>query len=179
MIRKLKKQQSLNNFVFYTSLLIGNIRMKLTQKYRILAILLSLALISSTLGINVYSHICHSQDRVDVSIFQSQSTEDCSYCQSKENTCCIETKKCCETTKSEKEKSCCEHKSEFVKLDFDTINYDKISIDLIKFVISENLFTYLVKSPDLSYLFKPDRHFSGISPPFSKSFLHFISLMIE
>lgn len=147
-------------------------------KNRILSVALSLIMLSSSLGINIYSHICHSMGRVDISIISADSLEHCSICMADGTLSCEIQKSCCDKEDSKQKKKCCEHKSSFHKLDFDSINYESITLSVSQELIS-SVIPQIMSSLNLCGTLKPDKHFSGISPPFSKNYLHFISMLIE
>lgn len=150
--------------------------MNISAKHRISALLLALTLLSSAIGINIFTHTCQSMGRVDISLFSADNSHACSFCQPMEKSCCSSESKSCS---SMQDGECCLHDTEYIKLDFDTTISEIISKIIIPISFESINYSDFQTNHATYHVIKPEKHFSGISPPFSKHFIHFISLMIE
>ncbi len=140
---------------------------------RIPALVLILSICTSSMGINIYTHICHSRGSVDISIFEGQENNSCSICSEVNKSCCIKQGKELSNDK------CCEHKITFLKLLIETLTIEKYftSIDSCQ-NISLDYFN-IFKLSNIFITQKIAAHYSGISPPVADDFLHFISSLKE
>ncbi len=137
------------------------------------ALVLILSICISSLGINVHTHICHSRGSVDISIFEVHENGSCSICLEVNESCCIEQAK--ELSKD----TCCEHKISFLKLLIETLTIEKYITSIDSY---QNISLDYFNIFELSNIFitqKIATHYSGISPPVTNNFLHFISSLKE
>ncbi len=154
----------------------------------IVAISLLLNIFISTLGINIFTDTCTSMQLTDVTInIDNDSQISCSNClTSIEETCCssvMDDHKSCvaesgDLYATEFESNCCSNETEFVKLTFDSeYSVSKIlvqtNLQVLEF-LGCDFFELPYSLKQSFYKFK-----SGISPPYTSTYIHFICSMLE
>ncbi|MDA3843882.1 MAG: hypothetical protein PF588_05885 [Candidatus Kapabacteria bacterium] len=159
----------------------------------IISFLLSASLLVSTIGINLSIHTCKAAGRTDVSVNFLQANADaddpCPKCAATETALCCETEivesDCCSKhnppqPKPEiKKDRCCDEFSKLIQSQYDIETISNISIPVTYSFIS-------IESPILeSVESAPDNadivlsQYSGIPPPYSSTYLRYISSIRE
>jgi hypothetical protein len=146
--------------------------------YKTAVILLTLSLMFSSVGINLYTHVCHTKGITEVSVVPSGNLEVCSECSANDQECRTDLRDCC-SSHVESQTPCCEHNSQFLKAshEFVTLEITEIKAPIyILGLVSQSVLHKIIKYIDYS---KTTTHYSGISPPFQDNFRHFISSLTE
>lgn len=159
----------------------------------IVVVLLSVNILLSSMGMNLFIHTCKAADIIEYSLFHHNSDNgfDCPYCSDSEiehscnmnetekNSCCANEEKEKSDTFSYGLEDCCNESSEFIKVIVESNALPEINIDFHSFVIEEQIFEIisLFESPVNSLEFL--KHYSGISPPYESNYIHYISSILE
>ncbi len=141
-------------------------------------ILLTLSLMFSSVGINLYTHVCHTKGITEVSVVPSGNLEICSECSANDQECGTDLRDCC-SSHAESQTPCCEHNSLFLKASHEFVTLEKTVLQApiaILGIVSQSVLHKCIKYIDFS---KTTTHYSGISPPFRDRFRHFISSLTE
>jgi len=164
---------------------------KLAKK--IISFLLSASLLVSTIGINLSVHTCNAAGTRDVSIHFMQvdhsSDEPCSVCDTPEaKLCCVEEiaeSDCCSKDKPHhalptvKKDKCCDEFSELIQAQYEIETCSNVSIpDALSFTEIACADCIIVKAaPEQTK--EIQSHVSGIPPPYSSTYLYYISSVRE
>lgn len=160
------------------------------------AIVISMNIILSSMGIYLFVHTCNAAGTTEFSLYFVDSDNendsfDCQFCSSSDQECsckieessqmdcCSEEKKTNHNTISLEPGECCIEYTKFLKLDVESIIIPdiKINIDTITIFVLNKDISLLKDSPvkPLEFL----THYSGISPPYESNFIYFISSLLE